>query len=121
MAQGLSVRASCDLATTANVALSGEQTIDDITTSASRILVKNQSLQKDNGIYTTGSGAWVRTTDYDSAGEITKGSFTAILTGTVNGNSIWVQNNTVTVLGVDAIAFSKLSSTAGTGTVTGFS
>lgn len=121
IAQGLSVRASCDLATTANITLSGEQTIDSITTNASRILVKNQTLQENNGIYTTGSGAWTRVSDYDTAGEITKGSFTAILTGTANGNTIWVQTNTVSTVGVDPIAFSKLQSTSGTGTVTSVS
>ena len=45
---------------TANLTLSGEQTIDGILTSTSRILVMNQSSAAENGIYVTASGAWAR-------------------------------------------------------------
>ena len=45
---------------TANLTLSGEQTIDGILTSTSRILVMNQSAAAENGIYVTASGAWAR-------------------------------------------------------------
>jgi hypothetical protein len=57
-------------ATTANIALTGEQTIDGVLTSASRVLVKNQTLAKDNGIYVSAAGAWTRATDADSATEL---------------------------------------------------
>lgn len=60
----------CAVATTANIALTGEQTIDGVLTSASRVLVKNQTLSQNNGIYTTGAGAWTRTTDANSWGEL---------------------------------------------------
>ena len=49
------------VATTANITLSGEQTIDGVLTSASRVLVKNQtSSPANNGIYVSASGAWCR-------------------------------------------------------------
>ena len=57
-------------ATTANITLSGEQTIDGVLTSASRILVKDQSTGSQNGIYQTSSGAWSRTADADAWTEL---------------------------------------------------
>jgi hypothetical protein len=119
-AQGLSVRASCVVATTANITLSGEQTIDGVLTSTTRILVKNQTAPTENGIYVTGAGAWTRATDYDTVGEVTKGSFTVVISGSTQANTQWVQINTVTTLGTDPISFSQLSS-GGTGTVTSVS
>jgi hypothetical protein len=53
-------------ATTANIALSGEQTIDGILTSTSRILVKDQTASEENGIYVTAGGAWARATPLDT-------------------------------------------------------
>jgi hypothetical protein len=54
------------VATTANITLSGEQTIDGFLTSSSRVLVKNQSTASQNGIYVSGSGAWTRSSDMSS-------------------------------------------------------
>jgi hypothetical protein len=62
--------ADCALATTANITLSGEQTIDGTLTSSSRVLVRSQSTASQNGIYTTGAGAWTRTTDADAGSEL---------------------------------------------------
>lgn len=118
--QGLTVKMSCDVATTANITLSGEQTIDGVLTSTSRVLVKNQSTQANNGIYTSGAGAWTRTSDYDQSAEVAAGTFTAILSGTVNANTLWVQTTSNPTIGVSALVFSKLSS-GGTGTVTSLS
>ena len=79
----------------------------------SRVLVKNQTNQYENGIYylsTTGSGAvaWIltRTTDYDSASEIYPGNLVPVTTGSVNANTIWLQVDTVATIGTDAIQFS---------------
>lgn len=49
---------SVNLATTGNITLSGEQVIDGVLTSNSRVLVKNQTDGTENGIYTTSAGAW---------------------------------------------------------------
>lgn len=58
------------VATTANVTLSGEQTIDGVLTATSRILVKDQTDAEDNGIFVTSAGAWTRATDADSADDL---------------------------------------------------
>jgi len=79
-------------ATTANITLSGEQTIDGVLTSASRVLVKNQTTQTQNGVYVSAAGAWSRATDADTWDEIERQSvFT--LAGTTNINKSWVNTN----------------------------
>lgn len=48
-------------ATTANITLSGTQTIDGVSCLVGdRVLVKNQSTASQNGIYTVASGSWVK-------------------------------------------------------------
>lgn len=73
------------LATTANITLSGEQTIDGVLTSTSRVLVKNQTTNTQNGIYTTASGAWTRTSDFNTWTSI-PGSAVVVQEGSVNGD-----------------------------------
>lgn len=86
-------------ATTANIAsLSGEQTIDGGTTSTSRVLVKNQTNQTQNGIYVTGSGAWTRATDADVASEL-EGAAVSVLSGSTNANTQWFQTTFPVTLG----------------------
>lgn len=75
------------VATTANLTLSGEQTIDGVLTSASRILVKNQSAATGNGIYVTAAGAWSRATDADTGAEISGIVF--VTGGTLNAGTTW--------------------------------
>ena len=90
LAQGLDAKASCVAATTANITLSGTQTIDGISVIAgNRVLVKNQTLSQNNGIYSCGASAWTRTTDADTWDELTA-AFTFIETGTVNADTSWV-------------------------------
>lgn len=77
------------VATTANITLSGEQTIDGVTTSTSRVLVKNQTSAADNGLYTSASGAWTRTTDMNLWTEV-PGAAVIAQSGTVNADTAWV-------------------------------
>ncbi len=97
------------VATTANITLSGEQTIDGITTSASRVLVKNQSTQAQNGIYVSAAGAWTRATDMDAASEV-DATFLIVEDGTLGAGTIWVTASEVTTLGTDAIVFTQINS-----------
>ena len=50
-------KTACDLATTGNITLSGEQTIDGTLTSGSRVLVWQQTTASQNGVYTSASGS----------------------------------------------------------------
>lgn len=114
---GLDVKASVRVATTANITLSGTQTIDGVSVSVgNRVLVKNQSTASENGIWVVASSTWSRATDADSDAEVTSGLFTFVEEGTVNGDSGWVlaTNNPITV-GTTGLTFAQFS---GAGTIT---
>jgi len=104
---GLSWKASVSCATTANITLSGEQTIDGFATSSSRVLVKNQSTASQNGIYVSGSGAWTRATDADSGTEL-EGASVRVQQGTSNADTTWVQTADGITLGSTSISWTQL-------------
>ncbi|MBA7622814.1 hypothetical protein ES703_30201 [subsurface metagenome] len=110
VAQGLNVHDAVAVATTENITLSGEQTIDGILTSSDRVLVKDQTDPKENGIYVSAAGAWTRATDMDGAEEVA-GSFVFVTSGTVNSNTGWVCTNEPesVVIDTDNITFSQFS------------
>ena len=87
----LDFKHSALVATTANIVLSGIQTIDGVLlVSGARVLVKNQTLAKDNGLYVVPSaGAWKRALDADTNLEVTPGLFVSVEKGTVNADSVW--------------------------------
>jgi hypothetical protein len=124
IAQGLNTKAPILCATTANITLSGEQTIDSVTTSASRVLVKNQSTAANNGIYLSGSGAWTRTADANTWNQLVS-AYVFVEEGTINGDTGWVcTSDPGGTLGVTAVTWVQFSGagtyTAGTGlTLTG--
>lgn len=118
---GLDVKQSVRAATTANITLSGTQTIDGVSVIAGdRVLVKDQSTASQNGIYVVAAGSWSRATDADSSTEVTAGMFTFVTEGTTNADSGWVltTNDTIT-LGTTSLAFAQFSGagqiTAGAG------
>src|SRR4051812_7992054 len=75
-------KSPCVVATTANVALTGNQTIDGFAVPAgSRVLVDAQAAAKDNGIYVTAAGAWARAEDFADWSEIV-GTITTVERGT---------------------------------------
>lgn len=68
---GIKWKAPVRVATTANITLSGTQTIDGVALLAGdRVLVKDQTAQQSNGIYVVAAGAWSRATDADQASEV---------------------------------------------------
>jgi hypothetical protein len=106
---GLSWKQAVSVATTANIALSGFQTIDGYTTVAKdRVLVKNQTNQAENGIYTVNAGPWQRATDTDAAGELTNAAV-FVSNGTTWGNTGWVQTTPTITLGSTAIVWSQFA------------
>lgn len=119
VAQGLDVKGSVAAATTANITLSGAQTIDGVAvTAGARILVKNQTTTSQNGTYTVSAGAWTRTPDMDLGVEF-PGAFLFVEGGTVNSDTGWVCTNSgIVVVGTDPIAFAQFSG-AGSFTVSG--
>ena len=87
LAQGIDAKASVIAATTANITLSGAQTIDGISIIAGdRVLVKDQTTTANNGIYLCATGSWTRTTDADTYAELVA-AFTFVEKGTTNADS----------------------------------
>jgi hypothetical protein len=111
IAAGLDLKASVRAATTGNIALSGEQTIDGVAVVAGdRVLVKNQSTGADNGIYVAAAGAWARAGDADVSAEVTAGLFTFVAEGTVNGDTGWVlMTNDPITLGSTSLSFTQFT------------
>jgi hypothetical protein len=113
LASGLDVKLSVRAATTANITLSGTQTIDGVAVIAGeRVLVKNQTTGQNNGIYDVAAGAWTRSTDADTSAEVNAGMFTFIEAGTAQADTGWVlsTNNPIT-LGTTVLVFTQFSGT----------
>ena len=130
VASGLTVLENADLATTANINLSGSvdytiNTIDGVwPTSGSSILVNNQTNKAENGIYilTLTSGptysTWQRRSDFNTSQNIKKGSYIFVKRGVENKNSGFISSLDITTLNTDPIdfnLFTKTEITAGTG------
>ena len=138
-AQGLSIKQSCQEATTAalpantyaagviTITSTGILTVDGVTVALNdRVLVKNEAAAANNGIYlcttagATGvSAVLTRATDSNTSADIV-GAFTFIENGTVNASSGWVNTNTGTItIGTTSITYTQFSGageiTAGTG------
>lgn len=88
VAQGLSPKSPVLVATTTNIVLVGEQTIDGITTSSSRVLVKNQLLSQNNGIYVSSSGAWTRSSDANTWNQLVS-AFVFVEEGNTQADTGW--------------------------------
>jgi hypothetical protein len=120
IAQGIDAKASVVAASTANLTLSGAQTIDGISVIAGdRVLVKDQTTTANNGIYLCASGSWTRTTDADTYAELVA-AYTFVEGGTVNANNGFICTiPTSGTLGSTSITFAQFSGagqvTAGTG------
>jgi len=108
---GVAIKAPCRAATTANITLSGTQTIDGVAVTANqRVLVKDQTDQTENGIYTVSSGAWSRAKDFDGSRDVVTGTQVFVTAGTTNGNTTFVVTTTDSpiVFDEDNITFSSI-------------
>lgn len=101
------IKAPCRAATTANITLAGEQPIDGVAcVEGDRVLVKDQSLGAENGVYAASTGNWTRERDFDGAYDIVKGTLVRVTNGST-GIGYWeVTTSNPIVVGTTAIAFS---------------
>ena len=113
VAQGLGPKAACSAGTTANITLSGLQTIDGYSvTAGQRVLVKNQTASAENGIYVASASAWTRATDMDVWAEV-PGAYTVLLNGTSNADTGWVCTASASgTIGVTAMPWVQFSGSA---------
>ena len=110
VAQGLNAKNSVVVATTANIVLSGTQTIDGVAVLAgNRVLVKNQTTTSQNGIYVCAAGAWGRASDANSWTEYIS-AFVFVERGTVNADTGFVCNvDAGGTLNTTSITFTQFS------------
>jgi hypothetical protein len=87
---GRAIKVPCKIATTENLTLAGEQTIDGIVcVDKDRALVKSQSNNIENGVYLVSTGAWIRDADWDDQHDVTQGTLIAVNQGTVNADRLF--------------------------------
>jgi hypothetical protein len=86
----LAFKAPVRAATTANITLSGLQTIDGIALVADeRVLVKNQTDQTENGIYIADTSGWERAVDFDSNSDVATGTLVLVTAGTIAAGIVY--------------------------------
>ena len=104
------IKVPCAVASTTNITLSGEQTIDGVTTNESRVLVTGQTDATENGIWISDDGAWSRAKDFDGANEVTEGTLINVVGGTTYQGYWYVSTAGDPVPGTDAITITFDSS-----------
>jgi hypothetical protein len=113
LVSGLHWKEAVEAATTANITLSGTQTVDGVSLSAGdRILVKDQSDATENGIYVVAASGWSRATDMDAGSEFPAAAV-FVKAGTLNDNlGFTCTNDSAPTLGTDNINFTQFNGAA---------
>jgi hypothetical protein len=109
LALGISWKQPVVAGTTANITLSGAQTIDTVSVVAGdRVLVKNQTNQAENGIYDAAVGAWTRSPDANIWDELVS-ALVFIESGGQAGAAYYCPIQPGGTLGVTAITWNNFS------------
>jgi len=101
------VRVATTFAGTLGTSFTAGTVIDGVTLALDdRILIKNQSVQTENGVYVVTAGAPSRSTDC-SVGSSYSGVVTIVTDGTINASSSWICTNSYSsgVVGTNNITF----------------
>lgn len=108
ISSALAIKAQVRVATTANITLSGEQTIDGIAVvDGDRVLVKDQTDATTNGIYNASTGTWARAKDFDANSDFKNGTHVYVQLGTQAGRWLVSSSDPHTV-GTSNISFSQV-------------
>lgn len=107
----MAFKVPCRVASTANLVLSGEQTIDGVAcVTGDRVLVKNQNTGADNGIYVVDSGDWDRDVDADGSYNLTTGSLVRVNAGSSNAGGIFALTTATPItIGTTALTFARIT------------
>jgi hypothetical protein len=102
---------SVKVATTANIALAGLQTVDGVVLVAGdRVLVKNQTVAKDNGIYLAAAAVWTRAPDADTNAEVTSALLTSVEQGATLADTRWqLITDGLIVVGTTTLTFQNVT------------
>jgi hypothetical protein len=107
----LDSKQSVRVATTGNIALTGLQVVDGVTLLAGdRVLVKNQTTAKDNGIYLAAGSSWQRAPDADSSAEVTSAMILSVEQGATLADTRWqLVTDGAIVLGTTSLSFQNIT------------
>lgn len=110
VAEGTAIKAPCRVATTANISLTGLQSIDGVTVAEhDRVLVKDQTVPSANGIYGASTGNWSRTKDFDGAYDIVCGTKIYVTSGSVSENTEYTVTSADPItIGTSSIVFEAI-------------
>jgi len=109
-------KASVLVATTANITLSGVQTIDGVSAVVgSRVLVKDQSTGSQNGIYVAASSTWARAADADAFSELVSAAVFVEKGSTLADTSFICTNDSGGTLGSTAVVWTQFGVGGGGG------
>lgn len=86
LSSAAAIKGPCLVATTANITLAGEQTIDQVAcVTGNRVMVKNQTDARFNGLYVVDTGDWTRCKDFSRNDDVVKGTRVAVTDGSQAG------------------------------------
>jgi len=108
---GAAIKTPCIAGSTADLTLSGEQTIDGISlVTDDRVLVKDQSTATENGIYAVNTSTWSREPDFDGNFDVVEGTIVPVSRGTANATTYWRITNTGDItIGTTSLTFAVTS------------
>lgn len=102
----LGMKEPCRVATTANITLSGLQTIDGVALAeGDRVLVKNQTDATLNGIRVAATSSWARAKDWDGNTDIVQGTQVYVATGALGVGTYALASADPIEIGTDNLAF----------------
>jgi hypothetical protein len=100
------IKAPVVTVSTANLTLSGEQTVNSVAlVSGDRVLVKDQTAGKDNGIYNVDTSAWQRAVDFDGNRDVRDGTLIIVIEDGGLYTLYRVDTNDPITIGQTAITF----------------
>ncbi len=97
-------------ASTANVTLSGEQTIDGVAlVTDDRVLLKDQTDGTENGIWVVDTGSWSRAKDCDGVYDLVKGSLIRVNEGDTHAGGIFACSTADPItIGSSSLSFARI-------------
>ena len=109
----------CAAATTANITLTGAQTVDDVVLAVGdRVLVKDQTDGTENGVYLVASGAWTRSDEWNNSGDLAQGVYVPVGQGTANAGLWQVTYSGNFSLGVTDPTFTYMQNSSAVDSIT---
>jgi hypothetical protein len=110
---GVQWKTAVNVASTNSISsFSGEQTIDGVLTSLSRVLVKDQAFANQNGVWVSNTGVWSRALDANTGVQLLNAAV-FVNTGTVNAGKQFVCNTPGPItVGTSNITFTQFADTS---------